>query len=68
MPAAPFPVAESCAAEIVTLPTHQYVADKDVEAIRRLLADAFAARDLRLCDAGTGETAGAGPLMHMKPS
>jgi dTDP-4-amino-4,6-dideoxygalactose transaminase len=36
------PVAESCAREIVTLPTHGYLTEKDVAAIRRLLADAFA--------------------------
>jgi len=66
--AGPFPVAESCAREIVTLPTHQYVAAKDIESIRRLLANAFAAKDLRICDAGTGEIAGTGPQMHMKPS
>jgi dTDP-4-amino-4,6-dideoxygalactose transaminase len=43
LPAQSLPIAESCAREIVTLPTHGYLTDKDVAAIRRLLADAFAA-------------------------
>ena len=33
-----FPVAESCARELVTLPTHEYLTPKDVTAIRRLLS------------------------------
>lgn len=65
---APFPVAESCAREIVTLPTHPYIAEKDIATIRRMLAGAFAAEDLRFCATGIGETAGAGPQMHMKLS
>jgi len=35
------PVAESCAREIVTLPTHGYLTERDVAAIRPLLTDAF---------------------------
>jgi perosamine synthetase len=35
------PVAESCAREFVTLPTHSYLTEKDVAAIRRLLTDAL---------------------------
>jgi dTDP-4-amino-4,6-dideoxygalactose transaminase len=44
LPAQSLPIAESCAREIVTLPTHGYLTEKDVAAIRRLLAEAFAVK------------------------
>ncbi len=40
-----FPVAESCAEELVTLPTHDYLTEKDVTVVRRLLFRALTARD-----------------------
>ena len=46
------PVAESCAREIVTLPTHAYLTESDVAAIRHLLTDVFAMGD-RLGESGT---------------
>lgn len=33
-----FPVAKSCVQELITLPTHHYLAEKDVKEIRRLLS------------------------------
>lgn len=42
LPAQSLPVAEACAREIVTLPTHSYLREKDVAAISSLLSDAFA--------------------------
>jgi perosamine synthetase len=38
VPAGRFPVAESCAREVVTLPTHGYVTQQDVKVISRLLS------------------------------
>ncbi len=35
-----FPVAEGCARELITLPTHAYLTDKDVREIRSVLFDA----------------------------
>ncbi len=40
-----FPVAESCAEELVTLPTHEYLTEKDMTIVRRLLSCALTARD-----------------------
>lgn len=40
-----FPVAESCAREIVTLPTHRYLTREDVAVVRGLLSHALAVRD-----------------------
>lgn len=44
IPAQAFPVAETCARELVTLPTHGYLTQKDLAAIRRLLSAALTAR------------------------
>jgi dTDP-4-amino-4,6-dideoxygalactose transaminase len=35
-----FPVAESCASELVTLPTHSYVTEDDVTELSKLIARA----------------------------
>ena len=40
-----FPVAESCAKELVTLPTHGYLTEREVTVVRRLLSRALSARD-----------------------
>ncbi len=45
IPAQDCPVAEQCARELVTLPTHGYLAKKDVAVIRRLLGRALQAAD-----------------------
>jgi len=45
IPAQDFPVAEGCARELVTMPTHSYVTQEDVGVIRRLLGRAFAVAD-----------------------
>ena len=42
IPDGSFPVAESYARELVTLPTHDYVTPKDEMAVRRLLSQALA--------------------------
>ena len=42
IPTEAFPIAERCAIELVTLPTHDYVTQKDVTVVRRLLSDALA--------------------------
>lgn len=42
-----YPAAERCAAELVTLPTHGYVAQRDVAAVRHLLAPVRAAAPAR---------------------
>jgi dTDP-4-amino-4,6-dideoxygalactose transaminase len=42
-----FPVAENCTRELVTLPTHEYLAQEDVIVIRRLLSDALTMRGYR---------------------
>lgn len=47
IPAEAFPVAESCARELVTLPTHGYLTQKDVIVVRRLLSHALAVRGYR---------------------
>ena len=47
IPAQAFPVAESCARELVTLPTHGYLTQRDVTVVRRLLSHALAVRDHR---------------------
>jgi dTDP-4-amino-4,6-dideoxygalactose transaminase len=47
IPAKSFPVAESCARELVTLPTHEYLTQKDMTVIRRLLSLALVARGYR---------------------
>jgi dTDP-4-amino-4,6-dideoxygalactose transaminase len=33
-----FPIAESCAAELITLPTHRYVTEKDVSKLGELIS------------------------------
>ena len=47
IPAEAFPVAESCAKELVTLPTHGYLTQEDVAVVRRLLSHALAVKDHR---------------------
>jgi len=42
-----FPVAESCARELVTLPTHDYLTQKDITEVGRLLSTALACK---LCE------------------
>lgn len=44
IPAQACPVAESCARELVTLPTHPFLTQKDVTVLRQLLAPALAVR------------------------
>jgi hypothetical protein len=46
IPAQACPVADSCASELVTLPTHDLLTQKDIAVLRQLLADVFAVRDL----------------------
>lgn len=48
VPGRSFPVAESCARELVTLPTHSYLTSRDVTMIRRLLSQALTMTDSRL--------------------
>jgi perosamine synthetase len=50
MEAQKFPVAESCAREFVTLPTHDYLTQKDVVEISRLLSRALACK---LCESSS---------------
>jgi perosamine synthetase len=42
IPAQACPVADSCARELVTLPTHDFLTEKDVTVLRQMLARAFA--------------------------
>jgi len=43
IPAQACPVAENCARELVTLPTHGYLTKYDVAVVRRLLSNAVVA-------------------------
>lgn len=47
VPAQACPVAESCARELVTLPTHGYLTQNDVTVVRRLLSHALTVGDHR---------------------